>query len=272
MGAVEQVLIEGDLEKSLSELMGKVRNDPSNVNDRVFLFQLLAVLGQWDRALTQLNVVGELDAITLLMVQAYREALRCEVFRGGVFDGKRSPMVFGEPEQWIALLFEALKLSAQGKIEQSQSVRAEAFDLAPISTGTINDQPFEWIADADSRVGPCLECILNGRYYWIPFHRIREVNIEAPCDLRDEVWMPASFVWINGGEAVGFIPTRYPGTEKTNDSQLLRAKKTQWVEQSNELYFGLGQRMMATDLDEYPLMDIRTIKFNTATTPQTNDA
>ena len=271
MDEAKQVLTEGDLVQSLSELSDKVRNDPSNVNDRVFLFQLLSVLGYWDRALTQLKVVGELDAITLLMVQTYREALRCEVYRSGVFIGKRLPMIFGEPEQWIALLLEALKLTIQDKNTQAHSVRAEAFDLAPVSSGTINNQPFEWIADADSRLGPCLECVLNGRYYWIPFYRIREINIEAPCDLRDEVWMPANFVWGNGGEAVGLIPTRYPGTEKSDDSQLLRAKKTQWLEQDDEVYFGLGQRMLATDQDEYPLMDIRTIKFNTAATPQSND-
>jgi len=68
IGIAEQSLAEGDLEHSLSALMDKVRNDPSNVENRVFLFQLLAILGQWDRALTQLKVVGELDAITLAMV------------------------------------------------------------------------------------------------------------------------------------------------------------------------------------------------------------
>ena len=39
-----------------------------------FLFQLLAVQGQWDRALTQLNMAGEMDAAHLAMVQTYREA------------------------------------------------------------------------------------------------------------------------------------------------------------------------------------------------------
>ena len=31
---------------------------------------------------------------------------------------------------------------------------------------------FEWIADADSRLGPLLEVILEGKYYWAPFCRI----------------------------------------------------------------------------------------------------
>jgi len=236
------------------------------------LFQLLAVLGQWDRALTQLKVVGELDAITLPMVQTYHQALRCEVFRTGVFEGKRSPMVFGNPEQWIALLLEALKLTAQGQLAQSQTMRDEAFEQATVTSGTINDQPFEWISDADSRLGPTLECILNGRYYWVPFNRIREINIEEPCDLRDEVWMLAYFTWANGGEAVGLIPTRYPGSEKSDDAQLVRAKKTAWIEHDKDVFLGLGQRMLATDQGEYPLMDIRKITLNVETAEPTSQS
>ncbi|MFO1349473.1 MAG: hypothetical protein U1F68_01835 [Gammaproteobacteria bacterium] len=33
----------------------QVRKNPANAKYRVFLFQLLAVLGQWERALNQLN-------------------------------------------------------------------------------------------------------------------------------------------------------------------------------------------------------------------------
>ena len=264
MDLSEQVLQEGDLSVSLTKLQEKVRNNPSDYKDRVFLFQLLSVMGQWDRALTQLKVAGELDASTLMMVQTYREALRCEVFRVGVFNGKRQPMIFGEPEQWIALLIEALSLTTQGQIEKSQTVRNQAFELAPTSSGQIDGQEFEWIADADLRIGPVLECILNGRYYWIPFNRISELNIESPTDLRDEVWTPAYFTWVNGGQSVGLIPTRYPNSENSNDTQILRSKRTDWESQGEELYFGLGQRMLVTDLGEYPIMDIRCIKFNTS--------
>jgi len=109
------------------------------VKHRVFMFQLLAVMGQWDRALTQLNVAGDLDDSTLAMVQTYREALLCEGLRADVFSGKRSPVVFGKPEQWIALLLESLTLMADGQYARSQEVRNQAFDLAPATSGTIGD-------------------------------------------------------------------------------------------------------------------------------------
>lgn len=258
----EQSLREGKLQETLTKLQEQVRKDPSNSKHRVFLFQLLAVMGQWDRSINQLNVAGDMDPGTLAMVQTYREALRCEVFRAEVFNGKHSPLIFGDPEEWVALVIEALRLTADEKYTQSQQVRNKAFEAAPISSGTIDDKPFEWIADADSRLGPVLEVIVNGRYYWVPFHRISAIHIEEPVDLRDFVWMPAYFTWANGGETVGFIPTRYPGSQNCEDSQLCMGRKTEWTEHEGGQFIGLGQRLLATNEGEYPLMDIRKIVLN----------
>lgn len=262
----QQCLSEGKLEEALLQLQEDVRNDPSNVKHRIFLFQLLTVMGQWDRALNQLNVVGEMDDSAIAMVQMYREAIHCEGLRKEIFAGKRTPVVFGEPEQWMALLFEALRLTAEGQYARSQEVRNQAFELAPETKGSIGDpqkQPFDWIADADPRMGPMLETIINGRYYWLPFHRIRTINIEAPEDMRDQVWMPAYFTLANGGETVGLIPTRYPGSEDSDDNQIRSAHKTEWQEMDTDLYAGLGQRMLVTDVGEYSIMDLRQIDFET---------
>ena len=86
------------------------------------------------------------------------------------------------------------------------------------SRGSIDGTAFEWIADADPRLGPMLEAMVDGKYYWVPFHRLRTLEIEPPADLRDKVWMPAHFVWANGGEAFGFMPTRYPGSQAADDA------------------------------------------------------
>jgi type VI secretion system protein ImpE len=73
MSLAEQHLQEGNLNEALIQLQNQVKKDPANAKLRTFLFQLLAVLGEWDRALTQLNVSGDLDAANLAMVQTYRE-------------------------------------------------------------------------------------------------------------------------------------------------------------------------------------------------------
>jgi type VI secretion system protein ImpE len=262
MKPAEQSLQEGNLQEALVQLQNQVKKDPANAKLRTFLFQLLAVQGEWDRALTQLNVAGDLDAATLPMVQTYREAIRCELLRKDIFLGLKTPQIFGEPQQWIALLVQALKLTAHQQHTDANKLRDQAFELAPTTSGTINGESLEWLADADTRLGPVLEAIINGQYYWIPFLQIQEIQIEEPADLRDVVWMPAHFIWTNGGDAVGLIPTRYPDSETAEDPLLRLARKTEWTELASQTFFGLGQRLLSTNDNDYALMDIREIKFN----------
>lgn len=259
----EQSLREGRLEETLEQLQGEIRRDPANARHRVFLFQLQAVLGDWDRAMTQLRIAGELDAGAQSMVQTYQEALRCEMLRAEIFAGQRTPLVFGEPEPWVAVLLEALRLTGRGEHAGARELRDRGFEDAPAVGGKIDDTPFEWIADADVRLGPILEAVVNGRYYWIPFARIRDIRFDAPADLRDTVWMPANFTWSNGGEAVGLVPTRYPGSQSSPDNRVRLARRTEWVEVET-MHHGLGQRMLATDAGEYPLMDVRWIHLDSA--------
>jgi type VI secretion system protein ImpE len=254
----------GDPAAALAHLQEQERAKPADAKLRIFLFQLLCVHGQWERALNQLKVASELDASALAMAQMYGEAVRCEAIRCDVFAGKKAPMVFGEPEQWLALLIESLIVAGRGEAARSSELRLRAFEEADTASGQINGQPFEWVADADSRLGPVLEAVMNGRYYWVPFSRLSAVTIEAPEDLRDMVWMPAHLQFENGGEMVALIPTRYPGSESSEDGLIMLARKTEWQEVAAETYHGLGQRIIATDAVDVPLMELRTLTVGAA--------
>lgn len=258
-GAAEESLRSGDPAAALERLQAQVRARPDDARLRVFLFQLLCVLGQWDRALNQLKVASGLDAGTLAMAQMYGEAVRCEAVRREVFEGRKSPMVFGQPDQWLALLIESLLVAGRGQAAEAEALRLRAFEDADPSPGSLDGRPFAWIADADSRLGPVLEAIINGRYYWVPFSRLTTVTIEAPADLRDVVWMPAHLQFENGGESVALIPTRYPGSDASSDGLVLLARKTLWEEVTPEHHRGVGQRVLTTDGGDVPLMDVRRI-------------
>lgn len=246
----------GRLDAALLALQDQVRKEPARAEFRTFLFQLLAVLGQWQRALTQLNVAAELDAATLPMAQTYRAAIQCEALRAEIFAGRRAPLIFGQPEPWLALLLEALKLDGSDAAAAA-AARSQALELAPPSAGSINGERFDWLADADQRLGPVFEAIVDGRYFWIPMARVARLECEAPVDLRDLVWTPASFTWTNGGSAVGLIPTRYNDSVASGDAALLLGRRTEW-----RASHGLGQRMLASDAADYPLMEVRSIIFD----------
>lgn len=255
------LLTHGDLNGALSALQGDIRQKPADPKLRTFLFQLLAIEGQWNRARQQLDVLVDLDPAAMPMVHTYREALACEALRAEVFSGSKTPLIFGDPEPWIAGLLEILKspdlTTCVGQLDLLLS-------QAPAVSGTINGEPFNWIADADARLGPVLEVVMNNKYYWLPFHRLSKITLEEPEDLRDAVWMPAYFTFANEGEAVGLIPTRYVYSDRQEDAEVRLSRQTLWQELTQTQYVGLGQRLLATDVGDYPLMDVREISFDAA--------
>jgi type VI secretion system protein ImpE len=58
------------------------------------------------------------------------------------------------------------------------------------------------------------------------------------------------------------IPSRYPGSETAQDTALQLSRKTEWIELAQGVVQGSGQRMLATDQNEYPLLDIRNISID----------
>jgi len=254
---IRTCLRNADTEGAQAAATAAVKAQPGDGQLRVALFQLLCVHGAWERALGQLDVIAQLDSQALPMVGTYREAIKCEALRAAVFGGKATPLAFGEPKRWLAMLVEAQHAQARGETAAAARLREQALGEAEAVAGTCNGEPFEWIADADARLGPVLEAVVNGKYYWMPFTALAQLDIEAPEDLRDMVWLPAHFVFVNGGETVGLIPTRYPGAEADADGLVRLARKTDWTEDGE----GRGQRMFATDRNEYPLLETRTITF-----------
>ncbi|MDM0044955.1 type VI secretion system accessory protein TagJ [Variovorax dokdonensis] len=261
-----ELLQASDPAGALKALTDEIRARPADSKLRVFMAQLLCVVGQWERALNQLTVAAEMDALAVPMKQVYSEAIRCESLRADVFAGKRTPMIFGEPDQWLALLIESLLRQGAGEADLAEDLRARAFDAAPASPGTLDGQAFDWLADADMRIGPVLEAFVNGRYYWVPFSRLAQIKLDAPEDLRDFVWQPAHLAFQNGGEALAMVPTRYEGSERCQDGALQLARKTEWRELRPDVWAGWGQRMWSSNIgeegSEHPILEVREINFD----------
>jgi type VI secretion system protein ImpE len=274
----EELLAAGDPHAALKALQQKVRANAADVKQRIFLFQLLALLGQWQRAADQLKVCGEMSAATLAMVNTYGPALQCEAVREAVFAGRTLPHVFGPPTEWVALLAQALKLDAEGEPAAAAAQRAAALEQAAATAGTLDiasvsgagedkttSERFEWIADADSRLGPVFEVIINGRYGWLPMMQVAELSIEPVADLRDLIWAPAHLTFGNGGETVALMPTRYAGTPlaEAGNGGLALARQTEWLElaAASNQYRGVGQRVLSTDASERGLLELRKVRF-----------
>lgn len=257
----KNLFFSGTITDSLEKLKVEIRKEPAKPELRTYLFQLLCIVGDYKSAMTQLNVAADMDEANKLMARVCGPLLNCEVLRDDIFNGLNSPLVFGEPEKWLGLMVQALMLDGKKEHEAAAKLREEAIDHAEPIPGTINGDPFDWLADADSRLGPVLEIIVEGRYYLAALSNIKKMMISEPCDLRDVLWLPVSVVWKNEGQSVGFIPGRYHGSTDSEDAILL-GRKTIWNEVYKDVFTGLGQRMLTTDRQDYPIMDVREIIFN----------
>jgi type VI secretion system protein ImpE len=261
----EKLAEAGSLQGVLQKLQNDVREAPGDARLRTFLFQILTVMGDWERALKQLQTAATLDESAVPMAHSYRELIRCELQRSEVFAGRMAPVVLGEPSEWMVALVKALELTALGEHSQAEALRAEALEGAPATAGVVNGEPFQWIADADSRMGPVLEAVLLGRYCWIPFDHIEQLTIEKPTDLRDLVWLPAVITLRGQEPQVAFLPARYPGSEKLDDATRL-GRTTTWTELGPQTFCGSGQRMLATDSGDVPLFELRQLKIGAQAT------
>src|SRR2546429_4007400 len=138
----QERLASGQPDEALIELQSEIRARPEDPKLRIFLFQLHCVLGNWPKALIQLQVIAGIDPDTMLLAQIFQPVINCEALRGGVFEGKLTPLLFGEPLDWVGLLLKAAEHIARGEFAAAAELRSRAFEAAPATAGTLDGKPF----------------------------------------------------------------------------------------------------------------------------------
>lgn len=229
VSTADELLRVGDLAGARVALVGIVKAKPEDERARMFLFQLLAIAGEWDKARTQLLSLAQLSGEAQMLAVAYGQAIAAEITRGKVFAGEFRAEILVEPDGWAAGLAHAIQLLALGNTEEGIAARDAAFDAAPDCPGLFNDRPFAWIGDCDSRFGPAFEVIIAGRYGLIPFDTVVSIKSDGPVDLRDLVWYPVQIAFKSGQSVSAMLPTRYPGTEASTDHNEQLARATSWT-------------------------------------------
>jgi type VI secretion system protein ImpE len=255
MSVADDLLASGDLDGARRALVEAVRRDPGHVPTRQFLWQLLAVQGDWDKAKAQLTTLAQLSPEAQMLAVVYGQAIDAEREREAVFTGSSEASVHGG-SLWMRGLADALKMHATGGSAEATALRDAALDGAPDTPGEVDGAAFEWITDADARFGPCLEAIIGGRYGLLAFDAIETLVSEGPKDLRDIVWYPVEITLKAGPRVAALLPARYPGIADDPTERMARA--TGWRDDNT----GSGQHMLAlSDGEERGLLSIRSLTF-----------
>ena len=227
----KELLDAGKVREAESALTAALRNDPGNAVQRTFLFELLCLTGQYDRAEKHLHILAKSNREAEMGAVLYFSAVHAERTRHQMFQKQEFPTSPAKPSP----------------------------------PGKLNGKPFLSISDADPEIGPRLEVYAAGAYLWLPFEHIGSVNIDPPRRLRDTLWTPAfvltgpSFQGADIGQVI--IPAIYPFSWKSEDPAVQLGRTMDWVADDEGHNFPVGQKTFIVDGEEVPLLEIRSLEF-----------
>ncbi|WP_159675045.1 type VI secretion system accessory protein TagJ [Andreprevotia sp. IGB-42] len=254
------------LAEELGQIEARIRQKPNDADLRAHLFQILALLGDWQRAQAQLQLCLTLNPDAISLVRGYGSALKAELVRAAVFAGKAVPQLPNDPPAWLPQLVEALHHDVQGRHAEASVLRDAAWALAPVAAGILlshdgaGPQPYQWLADGDSRFGPVLEFFAGERYHWLPLSSVAGLRLSRPISRCDLVWAHAALTLHDGSETAVILPVRYPLPAQPAalpQDECLLSRYTEWEPLGGDGHYqGRGQRMWASDQNEYALLDL----------------
>lgn len=227
-----QLFETGKVREAVQELTAYLRERPTDVAERTFLFELLCFSGAYDRAEKQLSVLAQGSQEAEMGAIVYYAALHAEKTRHELF-------------------------------AKEDSARRNGGGSPP---GTLNGKPFQSLRDADPDIGARLEVFAAGAYLWIPFEHISAVEIDKPRRLRDTLWTPArvltgpSFQGTELGEVL--IPAIYPFSWKSENEAVWLGRMTDWAADEQGTEYPSGQKILVMDGEEVPFLEIRALTFN----------
>jgi len=227
----------GRLNDAVKTLSAELRDNPTDIRGRTFLFELLCFSGEYDRADKQLEVLGEAGPESELGVLLYRSALYSERQRHDLFERGELP----EPT------------------DEAESGRG----------GMLNGKQFTTFSDTDPRIRPRLELFAAGNYLLLPLEHVASIRIEPPKRLRDLLWTPAavrttpSFQGTELGEVL--LPVLAPFSWRHPDEAVRLGRVTVWEKpEGYEHQVPLGQKMWLVYEEEIPFLELRALEFNPA--------
>ncbi len=237
---VQEYFRAGELKQAIQALGSELRDHPSDVQRRTFLFELLCFAGEYGRAEKQLTVLADSSQDAQVGGLLYRSALVAE----------RKRQDFFETKQYESLMGEGI-VSPRGKL---------------------NGEPFETIEDADPRIGPRFEVFVAGEYLWLPFKNVATLQMKPPRLLRDLLWASAEVTGSSAMQGKDFgevlLPVLYPFSSRHESNNVKLGRETAWtgdVPFGQKLFLVDGERVVS-------FLEIKTLEFEDAGAAESEDS
>lgn len=257
-----QLFESGKLSEAISALNAEVKSKPADLGLRTFLFELLCFNGEWDRAVKQLDVIGQQDVQLDPIAQAFRNIVKAEQTRGRLFSDGLKPDFLFDPPDYVDRHLEAVNRIRESNLSQAKSLLDEAEASRRDISGTLDGSEFKNFRDCDDLLAPILELFVVDQYVWLPFEQIATLEISAPQKPRDLLWSSCDITLSDGSPCHGYIPVLYWGSCEHDDEQIRLGRMTDWNTCDNGPILGLGQRTFLTGETERAMLEMRKVEFN----------
>ena len=249
-----ELLRTGRLSEAIERVAEDVKAKPGDLAARTFYFELLALNGDLDRAVKQLDVLA---SSTDGMGAFYAGAIQAERERRNFFHGGPRPRVLREPPYASAYL-EAVEHHAAGKseaaMERLQSAESERSARALLNGGEVHE-----LNDSHDLLGPFLELVIDNHYVWAPWDAIQSLTIPEPRYLRNTVWTPAALTLRSGDQGEVLLFSLYVDSHVQEEDVKL-GRRTIWEQSSAGYTIAYGQKVIAADDRDWPILEIRNVE------------
>ncbi len=224
----------GRLDEAVQALGAELRNDPTDVQRRTFLFELLCFSGEYDRAEKQLDILADASSAAGMGTLLYRAALHAERTRRQMFE-----TVNPSPAERLTPPPGPLTGSPSNRFRTRIRASARAWRCTPPAP----------ISGFRSSISPP--------------SRFSLPSVSAIC-----IWIPAlirpgpAFKGRELGEVL--LPVLTPLAWKHGDDAVRLGRETRWEETGDGQEIPAGQKMFLVDEEEYPILEVRKLEFSTA--------
>lgn len=254
--SAEEYFQQGQLDLAISAAAEGVKIKPEDEGNRILFIELLCIKGEFERADSQLNTLMTLKPDLSLSLATWRQLVHAAQTRCDVFALKAKPELIDKPTRSIEVAMDLL-------LALSENDKEKVAELYPEIDKEKTDNQFSTengknllLRDCDDVTANMFEVLgANGKYFWVDFSQIVELELLKPQRILDVLWRKANIVLTNGTEGEVYIPAVYP---TLGDDAAALGRKTDWLDTLG-VYRGIGLRSWLLGDDELSINDHDTL-------------
>jgi type VI secretion system protein ImpE len=251
----------GDLSGAIAATLDIVRSKPTDQTARTLLFELSCFSGDWERAIKQLDVIGNQDVNAMIGAQIFKQNFSAEKDRISTFEEGMIPECLMPPPKYVEDLVVAATHLREGRGAEARKTLDSVEEERPAFACKVNGEEYGDFRDYNDFTSCIFEAIVKDSYTWIPFEQVSKVVFIKPKSLRDLYWTQVEMEMTNGTAGEMFIPSLYVNSHKSDDDEIRLGRVTDWRDAGDDVFVGEGTRLFAVGGASKPMPEIEEIEF-----------